>query len=1290
MTPHGPGGQPGPARPPSSGYQRWTPGSNAGPGPHPPPQGQAHASAPPPGAPPSHPPPYHPATGGHPPPNPHHAPGMAPAAARLHRATPPGSSGNGSGAAHLGAPPSAAAPSYDVVHLSARNARLEEKLSKALAKNRSMAKYYDQLLAKTRDAHEREAEALRDDVARLSADAGSSRDVRAELERAGAEREALRAELEALRAKVAAEDGKGREDAGAVASALRSAKDALALKESENARLRARLVELDASLGAAESAFAGGEPLADISNAGSDGFSTGTTARLPGGSRTLREMQRMLDEARDERERERKMASRRDAEMTKQLEAIKEQALDRINESSAAAREVAALKERAKAAEAERDRLRDLCAELEGDEHERRDAKRRAADAEAREKSSRERAERCDVAEAKLRASEANAASLQNERAAAHAKLQEMTERLLQVTAEKDVLVRHSAHQVHVEAELANARRELERVSKGSLAARAKERETSLAWNQGAEGLGRVMRAHIYGHARWEREMAEAAAGAADAHEHGQRSVVRLVAAAEAEAASLAGEAIEVTRTTRQLLREYGAECAAVVQEVTRRNEARANERVEAALSMMEEAERRAERAEEDAARSEAEARRARSAALRAGALPSSLRDEEGDPEDPEDPDALGDDSEDVRRTFADSDRSTLRKRLRAAQFQLLGLAAWRAASKAEPNRGEALLRQQVTLARREAATAERRLEAERRGFGFRGAALRWGNFAAALLRRADRAAIASADANAHALAREAMSLQIAKGEAHGAAEALAASEHQLERAHRVLDALRLEHDDALRALAEEKRLREELSEMIRAEGAARGGSGSGGTTIADGPTVSEAQKAMEQLADEARAHVETAERASVAAEARGRAEAEAARLRSRGDKEEEKDEEEEKKDPHRASLERDLDACHDALLLLADEEDALDRAKRAERNVSGLALADPAEGKDGKENASLVAARRVRKAALEVKAELIAALLDAADRRQAVAAAEGFAGALEARVRELDQNASSLRGGAAASKMLRFAADARRERETRAAAREAEDLRAEAAAAKDAAARTGRAKTRWAVGATRAAERRDAAMDATRVALERAAEGARAERARGAREAEAAEEAKAKAKAEAAEEAEAIRRRRERSSERGGKSFSLEAGLGAPEKPVAARSPERGGSRRATASDEERAAFAHRPRIARSRDGALEMRGGGIERDDDDGSSPDSNGSARRTKTFSAMMRERRKGPGPRGETRALRTTEKKKGWSPPPWDSSPLRKSQRPKRERFGLHADLANPYAGGTAPVRKQRGR
>ena len=68
-------------------------------------------------------------------------------------------------------------------------------------------------------------------------------------------------------------------------------------------------------------------------------------------------MQRMLDAAREERNHERRQAAARDAEMARQLNDIKEQALDRIRESSAAAKEVAALKERVHAAEHERDRL---------------------------------------------------------------------------------------------------------------------------------------------------------------------------------------------------------------------------------------------------------------------------------------------------------------------------------------------------------------------------------------------------------------------------------------------------------------------------------------------------------------------------------------------------------------------------------------------------------------------------------------------------------------------------------------------------------------------------------------------------------------------------------------------------------------------------------------------------------------------------------------------------------------------------------------------------------------------
>ena len=330
-----------------------------------------------------------------------------------------------------------------------------------------------------------------------------------------------------------------------------------------------------------------------------------------GNTQTLSQMQRMLDQAREERERERKQAAARDKEMARQLNDIKEQALDRIKETTAAAKEVAALKERARAAEAERDRLRDVRDELEADDHERRELRRRFAEARDDARVAKEKAERCDLAEAKLRASEANVATLQEERAEAHRRLQEMTERLLAMSNEKDVLVRHSAHQVHVEAELA-ARREVERLGKTTLAARAKASESGAEWREGAESLGRVLRAHIYGHARWEREVAEETNAASEAHAHGQRSAVRLAAAAERDAAALAGEAIEVIRTTRQLLREYGAEAGAVMEEVARAHERRADERVEAALSMLREAERRATTAERDAAENAADARRAR------------------------------------------------------------------------------------------------------------------------------------------------------------------------------------------------------------------------------------------------------------------------------------------------------------------------------------------------------------------------------------------------------------------------------------------------------------------------------------------------------------------------------------------------------------------------------------------------------------------------------------------------------------------------------------------------------
>ena len=538
-------------------------------------------------------------------PGPPHAAGVgfAPGPSSTSTATHQPSGGGGGGAMTHPSPrhptPGASNPNYDVVHLSARNARLEEKLSKALAKNRSMAKYYDQLLAKTRDAQEREIEDLKGDLMRAQADAAASVGARDSLQQMAAERDAVQTEAASLRQQLASLKAfQGGADADEVKRDLDDARSKLARADGEVASLRAQLATAQAAAAAATSSVG-------QSSESAPGTRPESSAN-PGASTTLAQMQRMLDAAREERNHERRQAAQRDAEMARQLNDIKEQALDRIRESSAAAKEVAALKERVHAAEHERDRLRDRMEEMEGDVSDHRELRRRMQLAEERASGLQKKADKCELAEAKLRAAEANAQNLQEERSQAHKRLQEMTEKLLHVTNEKDVLVRHSAHQVHVEAELANAKRELEQARKSGLAVRAERKEHAVEWNEAAENMGRVLRHHIYSHTRWEKDAGSEVSGAAEAHAHGQRSAVRLVAAAEAEAASLAGEAVDVVRTTRQLLREHAAECAAVVKEIERVHAQRADERIDAALSMLREAEVRAEKAESDAERSHA------------------------------------------------------------------------------------------------------------------------------------------------------------------------------------------------------------------------------------------------------------------------------------------------------------------------------------------------------------------------------------------------------------------------------------------------------------------------------------------------------------------------------------------------------------------------------------------------------------------------------------------------------------------------------------------------------------
>ena len=890
----------------------------------------------------------------------------------------PGDGGPSRPSPGLAAPrraPSAAPPppSYDVVHLSARNARLEEKLSKALAKNRSMAKYYDQLLAKTRDAQEREVDGLKETIERLTRQRGDGVDadvLRNELRAEQTKRAAVERELMQLRAQNDGRVASTSEEFANTAAALRVATDQLAARDAELAMLReaTRAAQSESSSAVAV-----------------DGRNNST----------LSQMRELLDRAREDQRREREDAERRDAEMARQLTEIKEQALERIRESTAAAREVATLRERCHASELERDRLRDKVEELEYDERDHRELRRMARDAEHAAKAAREKADRCELAEARLRQEQAHVASLRDERAQAHARTQEMTERLLNVTNEKDVLVRHSARQVHVEAELANAKEELERFRQQSLTTRAEAKETTSVWRDGAEGLGRVLRAHIYGHARWERDVSDECSGALEAHEHAQRSTVRLVAAAEQEAAGLAGEAIEAVRVTRQLLAEYGAKSKAVLDEIQKTAQKHANERVEAALSMLRNAEMRAEAAEADSAAAQADARRAHAPAARAGVLPSALAVPEAaagaasaDRSGPES-------SNDVvsGRIARSSANPAFRRALRERQFQMFGLALWKRAAARDGARDASFLRGQLELARRETRVALTRRERSERLSDRRGVRAKWGILFAGALRADDKERRARARDVEDALRTTSRILRACASERDAATEALRGADAEMARLVRALDALRLEHDDALRRLQHERGLRGELGML--APGRIPGDEPD--DAFLDAPSVAATRKAMDALFDAAKSAVALAKTATEDAQM-------------------ETDE-----SVAKAQLEDTLRACHDALLIIADEDERAARLAEAERERAAFGAEPPSSASSSAvalrldaQNAAAsmnAATRRVQRRALEVKAELLAALLDGIAARRDAAVAKRLAGAPAERGSET-----------AAARVMRFA----------------------------------------------------------------------------------------------------------------------------------------------------------------------------------------------------------------------------------------------------------------------------
>jgi len=440
------------------------------------------------------------------------------------RTTPDAPEGGASG--HIPTPLSV---SYDAMHLSARNARLEEKLAKALAKNRSMAKYYDQVLAKARVQHENDLAAAASAAARLQDEVGRLRPMQEALAKERGECERLQRENERL-AEAQHQSGAARQEEASALSITVT-------------RLTEQVAQRDAELHVVRNTLVGG------------------------GDQNLRDL---LDEARRDRQEASKREAKRVSEMNQQLTEIKDEAMARIAENVEAQRQLHEARSQVWKAEAEAERLRADAAE-----GQRRQSRAEQLEEECRSLRSQyqvacdERdhfrllAKRATELEEQQERLDFERRSLQEERQQLQKALTELTNKFVLLTAEKEMLVRQSATSVHADAALQDARAEISRLHRFQREGDAERSGTV----QGMRALSKAVADHAHAHIRWERE-AHTLLRATEGEFRAQRdAAVSCVAAAEADASQLAAAALEAIRASRTYVRSIQLDFSARIKQ---------------------------------------------------------------------------------------------------------------------------------------------------------------------------------------------------------------------------------------------------------------------------------------------------------------------------------------------------------------------------------------------------------------------------------------------------------------------------------------------------------------------------------------------------------------------------------------------------------------------------------------------------------------------------------------------------------------------------------------------------
>jgi len=652
---------------------------------------------------------------------------------------------------------------YDSVHLSSRNARLEEKLAKSLAKNRSLARYYDQLLVKSREAQERDIDSLR---ARIGQGEEAERQLarlREDLERAVRERNSMAEEVKMARSALHQADAFRREETASLNHAISKMTEQITERDSELSEARRRLA-----------------------------------SQQYDGAQELQEMRKLLKQAREERESDRTQ----DNEVAKQLAEIKQQALDRIQENVDAQKEVAAVSEQLKRAEIDTQGARRALAEAE----ERAEEFEQEADRLRRQLRDRTEAEarlKGDAAVAtalqeRLRASERERETDRQELSEARKRIEALNDKIALLSSEKELLVRHSAQSGLIEAQLTEAKFEIERYKKVVEDAALQSRRADAGSQARFDDVAQVLRLHIFQHSQDNHRMTATLQEAREMYHMAQRSAARLVARAEREASNIVLEAVQAVQSARRAAAEVAREVSQSVNTtiVAVRKNARAI--IQDSIAEKERALATTRDASERAERAELEARRARMLAADAGGHLKALLQTMQGPEEAHPELAEADVQAAIEIShliLAESggggppvERAT-KKELARTRFVCMALALDKKSTEKSLNRNILMLQASVKLAnneRRETQTRHRQSQLDSRA---RKAELLWATWTAALLRKAEQKTREEGQAVVYSLTQKTLQLQLAKNERDSALKTIKQHEANIAYLRSALDA---------------------------------------------------------------------------------------------------------------------------------------------------------------------------------------------------------------------------------------------------------------------------------------------------------------------------------------------------------------------------------------------------------------------------------------------------------------------------------------------------------------------